>query len=301
MSHRFTNIKTILPDQYPKLLREIPNLPKELYLRGELPSDDHIYLTVVGPRRHSDYGAEACRLLINGLKGLPVVIVSGLAYGIDRAAHEAALEAGLKTIAVPGSSLDDGSLYPAAHRGLARRILAAGGALLSPFPETTYGNDWTFPFRNRIMAGMSKATLIVEGEERSGTLITANHALEFSRDVLVVPGLITSPLTALPHLLLYKGAKAVTSPEMLAEDLGFSDSEVAAARAKTAAEALKGLSPDELAIVATLCEPIARAEAAHRSGLPADRASAAISLLEIKGLVEERDGRIQVANHFSFV
>lgn len=294
MTHRYSHIKTILPAEYPFYLKNMPVPPKELYLRGELPDDSHIYLTVVGSRRHSDYGAEACRTLISGLKGLPVVIVSGLAYGIDRVAHEAALEAGLKTVAVPGSSLDDGSLYPAAHRGLARRILAAGGALLSPFPETTFGNDWTFPFRNRIMAGMSRATLIVEGADKSGTLITANHAADFGRDVLVVPGLITSPLAALPHSLLYQGAKAVTSAEMLALDLGFTDEQIVAAKTKVTAETLEGLSSDELAVVTALAEPLPRSDLIKRSGLSAEKAAVAISLLEMKAIVREEYGMLSV-------
>lgn len=294
MTHRYTNIKTIFLDQYPKYLRNMPDPPKELYLRGELPDDTHIYLTVVGSRRHSDYGAEACRLLIAGLKGLPVVIVSGLAYGIDRVAHEAALEAGLKTVAVPGSSLDDGSLYPAAHRGLARRILSAGGALLSPFPETTFGNDWTFPFRNRIMAGMSKATLVIEATLKSGTLITANHAGEFGRDRYVVPGLITSPLAELPNFLARQGAAVVTTPEELAFELGFSDEQVAAAKARADSDARARLSPDELAVVAALGEPVSRTDLVSRSGLSAERVAVAISLLELKGVARTRDDVIRL-------
>ena len=133
-----------------------------------------------------------CKHLIEGLRGYPIVIVSGLAYGADAAAHRAALEVGLPTVAVPGSGLDWDILYPRANVGLAREILKAGGALLSEEEPETKAADWTFPKRNRVMAGLSRATLIIEAKELSGSLITARLTVEYNRELLVVPGSIFS-------------------------------------------------------------------------------------------------------------
>ena len=139
-------------EQFPELLREITDPPKKLFIKGELPSEEMKFLCVVGSRKYSPYGKEVCRTLIEGLKGYDVVIVSGLALGIDAIAHEAALEVGLTTIAVPGSGLGDKVLHPSTNRNLAKRILDAGGALVSEFEEDFKATYYSFPQRNRIMA-----------------------------------------------------------------------------------------------------------------------------------------------------
>jgi DNA protecting protein DprA len=180
-------------DKFPGLLAQTPKLPDSLRVRGALPPQTYTYITVVGSRKYSDYGKEACETLIQGLAGLPVVIVSGLALGIDSIAHRAALDCGLLTIAVPGSGLDDRVLYPATHFGLARQILEGGGALVSPFADDAVAAPWTFPIRNGIMAGISCATLVIEADLKSGTLITSTRATDLSRDVLALPGPIFSP------------------------------------------------------------------------------------------------------------
>src|SRR3989344_374211 len=183
-------LKLLSPREPPPLLREIPDPPKRLHLRGQLPSTEHKWLAVVGSRAISSYGRQAVRHLIEGLRGYPVVIVSGLAYGTDAEAHKAALEAGLPTVAVPGSGLDWDVLYPRANVGLAREILKAGGALLSEEKPETKAADYTFPKRNRIMAGLCRAVLIIEAKEQSGSLITARLTVEYNRELLVVPGSI---------------------------------------------------------------------------------------------------------------
>src|SRR3989344_4795871 len=179
------DLKLLSPKDFPPLLREIPDAPKKLYVRGKLPSFNSAWLAVVGSRACTPYGRQALRYLIEGLRGYPVVIVSGLAYGIDAEAHKAALEAKLPTVAVPGSGLDWNVLYPRANVNLAREILKAGlsgqgGALLSEFEPNLKAADYTFPQRNRIMAGLCKAALVVEAKERSGSLITARLATEYN-------------------------------------------------------------------------------------------------------------------------
>lgn len=208
-------------NEYPLLLRQIYDPPKFLDIAGApIPPDDHKFLCVVGARDYTEYGEEICRHLINGLRGYPIVIVSGLALGIDSIAHEQALECGLHTISVPGSGLDEHSIYPHSHLNLARRIIETGNTLLSPFEPAQQSAIWTFPFRNRVMAGLSHATLIIEGRIGSGTLITAEHALGFNRDVYIVPGSIFSETTYAPHLLYKDGAIPVTNSREILENLG---------------------------------------------------------------------------------
>jgi len=209
-------------DQFPYMLRKVPKPPAFLDCAGALPpSEDYIYLCVVGARKFDNYGKEACTRLIQGLKGFPIVIVSGLAIGIDSIAHEAALDVGLKTIAFPGSGLDKHSLYPYRHWALAERIVTAGSTLLSPFERDMGGAPWTFPVRNELMAGSCQATLLIQGRHGSGTLLTADHALQFDRDVLIVPGPIFSELSYGPHKLYKEGAIPVTNSKEVLAALGF--------------------------------------------------------------------------------
>ncbi|KKW17223.1 MAG: protecting protein DprA protein [Candidatus Kaiserbacteria bacterium GW2011_GWB1_50_17] len=213
-------ITALSPNRFPPLLKEIPDAPKKLYVRGTLPSYDSMWLAVVGSRAATNYGRQAVRHLIEGLRGYPVVIVSGLAYGIDAEAHKAALEAGLPIVAVPGSGLDWSVLYPRANVNLAREIIKAGGAHLSEFEPNMKAADYTFPQRNRIMAGLCKAVLVIEAKERSGSLITARLATEYNRELLVVPGSIFSAESRGTHQFLKLGATPVTEPEDILRALG---------------------------------------------------------------------------------
>jgi DNA processing protein len=208
-------------DELPQQLREIPQPPKELWVAGELPSPETVLLTVVGARKHSPYGKEACEALIHGLRGHDIAIISGLALGIDSIAHDAAMTAGLMTLAVPGSGLDTTVLYPRSNVRLAERIVASGGGLLSEFAPTTTAAPWTFPKRNRIMAGLAVATLIVEAEAMSGTLITTRLATDYNRDVFAVPGSIFSPLSYGPNKLIELGATPIHESDDILRALGF--------------------------------------------------------------------------------
>ncbi len=218
-------LKHLSPADFPPLLREIPDPPKELWVRGELPAPAHKWLAVVGSRACTPYGKQVVQHLIGGLRGYPVVVVSGLAYGIDAEAHKTALDVGLTTVAVPGSGLDWNVLYPKANVGLSREILAAKGALLSEFKPETRAADYTFPQRNRIMVGLTHATLVIEAKERSGSLITARFASEYNRELLVVPGSIFSESSKGTHQFLKLGATPVTDPSDVLRALGFDPTE----------------------------------------------------------------------------
>ncbi len=278
-------------DEFPPSLLEIPQVPDHLYIRGELPSPiDYIYVSVVGSRKHTSYGKDVCEKLIRGLKGYPVVIVSGLALGIDSIAHKTALEVGLPTIAVPGSGLNDAVLYPASNRGLAELILKKEGCLLSEFDPSFKATVWSFPQRNRIMAGISRAVLIIEAEEKSGTLITARMALDYNRDVLVVPGSIFSDASKGTNKYIRLGATPITSAEDILEALGLLEENTPTQQSFAEIESL---TDDEKVIMSLLSEPIARDELIARSGFATPQASALISILEIKGLITENLGKIQ--------
>lgn len=211
---------TIRKEVIPHQLKQISNPPQTLYIHGTLPDKNTKILCIVGARHHSAYGEKVCKELIQGLKGYDICIVSGLAIGIDSIAHKAALDSGLKTIAFPGSGLNTSVIYPLQHRDLAQEIVDRGGALISEFSPLQKAMKWTFPQRNRLMAGISQAVLIIEAERKSGTLITSKYATEYNRDVGAVPGDIYSPLSEGPHMLIRLGATPITSSKDILELLG---------------------------------------------------------------------------------
>lgn len=283
-----TDIVKLAKKDFPPLLLEIADPPKKLFVRGALPSFEMRWLAVVGSRAMSSYGRQACEHLIKGLAGYPIVIVSGLAYGVDAAAHKNALEAGLITVAVPGSGLDWSVLYPRAHAGLAREILKSGGALLSEFEPELKATDYTFPQRNRIMAGMSHATLIIEAKERSGSLITARLTTDYNRELLVVPGSIFSPESRGTHQFLKLGATPVTSPEDILRALGIKEED------KSNAER-KDLSKDEIRVLEIISNPCSRDELIQTLGLPISESNILLSTMEIKGLIVEELGVVRMS------
>lgn len=199
---------------FPELLRDISSPPKKLYCLGKMP--DLPMVAIVGTRKPSSYGKQITYRLAYDLASAGICLVSGLAYGIDAIAHTAALEAGGKVIAVLGTPLD--TLYPAANRNLAKSILKAGGAIISEYSVGTNTQRFNFPARNRIIAGLSLATIITEADAKSGSLITANFAINNDRIVMAVPGNITNPRSAGPNNLIKLGAKLVTNAaDVLAE------------------------------------------------------------------------------------
>ncbi len=283
------DIKLLSPNDFPPLLREINDPPKQLYVRGTMPSFGHKWLAVVGSRAMTPYGKQACRHLIEGLRGYPIVIVSGLAYGVDAEAHKSALDAGLTTVAIPGSGLDWDVLYPRANVGLAREILKAGGALLSEFKPTQKAADYTFPQRNRIMAGISHATLIIEAREKSGSLITAKLVTEYNRDLLVVPGSIFSAESKGTHQFLRLGATPATSPEDILVALGITKREGPI----SLSELRDDLSEDERRVFEIIHSPVSRDALIEALALPIADANALLSIMEIKGLIVEELGVVR--------
>ncbi len=276
-------------DALPALLREIPDPPAHLYVRGTLPPDGTKLLSVVGSRKHTAYGKDVCEHLIAGLAGTPVTIVSGLALGIDAIAHRAALAAGLPTVAFPGSGLDWDALYPATNRELARRIVREGGALVSEFEPDFRATPYAFPQRNRLMAGYAHATLVIEAAERSGTLITARLAVDYNRDVLTVPGSIFSDASRGANQLIRLGATPVRSSADILDTLGIAPD-------ATRERALPAdISDGERELLELLVEPLPRDEIIQRMGIPARDANVIISSLELRGLIAEKLGVIHRA------
>lgn len=276
-------------DALPALLREIPDPPASLYVRGTLPPDGTKLLCVVGSRKHTSYGKDVCEHLIRGLAGAPIAVVSGLALGIDAIAHRAALAAGLPTVAFPGSGLDWDALYPATNRELARRIVREGGALVSEFEPDFHATPYAFPQRNRLMAGFSHATLIIEAAERSGTLITARIAVDYNRDVLAVPGSIFSDTSRGANQFIRLGATPTRSSADILDALGIT---MDAPRERTLP---LDLNEDERELLELLLEPLPRDEIIQQLRLPARDANVIISSLELRGLIVEKLGVIHRA------
>lgn len=280
-------IRDLKKAEFPDLLKEIPDPPKQLRYSGELPTKNNKILAVVGSRKYSSYGREMCESIIRGLRGYPITIVSGLALGIDSIAHRSALSAGLQTIAVPGSGLATENMYPQSHVHLAYEIIHAGGGLLSEFPDDTRGAPWTFPQRNRIMAGMSHATLVIEAEQRSGTLITSRLATEYNRDVGTVPGPVTSSTSEGPHMLIRLGATLIRDSKDVLELLGIKEEDT------SQMIRLDTLTDEERIIVTLLSSPMPRNRIVNESGLDIGLVNATLSLLEIKGIIIEELGEIR--------
>lgn len=219
MLHEGIVLITRTDPRYPPLLATIPDPPLCLFVRGDIGALRTQQIAVVGTRRATDYGLAATRVLVAPLARAGLTITSGLALGIDGAAHRTCLEASGRTIAVLGTGVDDAAIYPAAHRPLARDILASGGCLVSEYVPGTEGRKMHFPARNRIVAGLALGTIVVECPRDSGALITARFALDFGREVFAVPGPITAPQSAGPHAMLKSGATPITRAEDVTEAL----------------------------------------------------------------------------------
>ena len=271
-----TDVRVLERRRFPPLLRAIYDPPPRLYLRGA--AEDVLArrtVAVVGARSCSPYGAHVARRLGRELAAAGLVVVSGLARGVDGEAHRGALEAGGLTVAVLGCGIDRD--YPAAHSDLARRI-REGGLIVSEYEPGVEPAPWRFPARNRIIAGLSAATVVVEARERSGALITADLALDEGRDVLAVPGEITSALSAGTNALLKLGAAPCTGAADVLELFGLMQE--ARAAPKVSEQAAK--------VLAAL--PAGADDVARVSGLEAQTVAVALAELELAGLAPEGDG-----------
>ncbi len=281
-------IESIDPATAFSSLAELPQPPKGLYIRGSLDCiKDKKLIAVVGSRKCTSYGKNICRTLIEGLRGYPVAIVSGLALGIDSVAHETALDSGIPTISFPGSGLDWKVLYPASHRGLAERILTSGGALISEYAPEMRATYWTFPQRNRLMAGIADIVIIVEAEEKSGTLITARLATEYNRMVGAIPGSVTSSSSRGTNWLLKMGAVPITESMDIVRELGLDETP------KKGFSDLTLFNSDEDRVLGILTEPKSRDAIISLAGISASELAIILTTLEIKGAVRESLGMIE--------
>jgi len=270
----------------PYLLQQIPDKPTQLYIRGNFPDENNYkFLTVIGSRKFTTYGKQVCNNIIRGLAGYPIVIVSGLALGMDAIAHTAALENNMITIAVPGSGLDDDVLYPASNRALGEKILRSGGALVSEYEPDFKATNWSFPKRNRIMAGMSHAVLVIEAVNKSGTRLTARLATDYNREVFSIPGSIFSPSSEGCNELIREGATPVTSAADILDFFGFNETQPVQSQ-------IIALGADEEKVINLLNEPISRNSIANRLDMSIIKLNILLSSMEIKGLIKEELGKI---------
>jgi DNA processing protein len=270
---------------YPPNLKDLPNAPIVLYIKGKLKVSDINAVAIVGSRKMTAYGREVTGKFSSELASFGVTVVSGLARGIDTEAHQAALSVGGRTIAVLGCGLD--LVYPPENTQLASEIVHSG-ALLSEYPLGYPAIPLNFASRNRIISGLAKAVLVIEGAEKSGTLLTASHAAEQGRTVFAVPGQITSPLSGAPLFLIKNGAKMATSTKDILEELDIQikvDREVV--------EKILPASPEEEKILAILeNENLHLDEIARISSLATSIISARLTMMELKGLVKSLGGGI---------
>jgi DNA processing protein len=271
-------IRELTRRRLPPLLRAIHDPPARLYIRGDADVDvlSRPAVAVVGARACSPYGAQVARMLGRELAASGLVVISGLARGVDGEAHRGALDGSGVTVAVMGCGADRD--YPAAHAELARRIVETGGLVVSEYEPGVEPAPWRFPARNRIIAGLCAATIVVEARERSGALITADFALEEGRDVLAVPGEISSALSAGTNALLKLGAAPVTSANDVLELFGL-----------TREEGPMCVLPGAPAAVLDAL-PATTDELVRQTGLGAAAVAAALAELELEGLAAEGDG-----------
>jgi len=282
---------------YPARLRAIPDPPAVLYVGGSPETAAHPAVGVVGSRAPSDYGREIARLLCRGLAGAGLAVVSGMARGIDREAHEAALSRGGVTVAVLGSGVD--VLYPPEHRDLYRRI-EESGAVLSEHPLGTAPLPHHFPARNRIISGLSLGVLVVEATERSGSLITARWALEQGREVFAVPGPAGASRSRGPHRLIREGAKLVEDVADIIEEIAPQLAHASPPVSADAEGASGGKLPIEGAAGTILRDleagPLPMDDVIRRTGLSAPQVCEVLLEMELQGLLKQLPGKRYALN-----
>jgi DNA processing protein len=279
-------LRTMADGAYPAALRAIADPPLALAVRGSL-APDELVVAIVGARRASEYGRRVAGELSVELARVGVTVASGLAAGIDAAAHRGALAAGGRTVAVLGTGID--GVYPRWHADLSRAI-AEGGALVSEFPCGTPPRAAHFPQRNRIISGLARGVVVVEAAARSGSLITARYALEQGREVFAVPGPVGVSRHEGPHELIRQGAKLVTRIEDVLEELAPALVErIGRARAAAEEASLSALERRVLAAVSTGGGHVD--DVIRRAGLSAGSALETLLALELRGVVEQAPGK----------
>ena len=282
------NILTWEDELYPPRLKEIEQPPPVLYTRGEITMEDHFAVAIVGTRRITPYGRQITEELASFLAGQGITVVSGLARGVDAVAHSAALKAGGRTIGVLGSGVD--KIYPPEHLQMAEKMMKQG-AIVSDYAVGTPPDASNFPPRNRIISGLSMATVVIEAGETSGALITAEFAAEQGREIFAVPGSILAPQSKGTNKLIQNGAHPLLTPQDLLQALNLTRAgEFKAARKAIPADALEAQLLTELS-----AEPKHVDEIRNSTGLPIERVSATLTLMELKGMVRQVGGMNYVA------
>lgn len=276
--------------EFPQSLLTIPDPPAVLSCRGDLSLLSFPAVALIGSRAATEYGRRVASQLASVLAGLPFVVVSGAAYGIDAAAHRATLAVGGKTIAVLGCGLD--VVYPKSHASLLAEI-AAHGLLLSEYSLGTQPESFRFPARNRLISGLAKAVVVVEATEKSGSLITARLALDQGREVLAVPGRVDSPKSAGAHWLIRQGAHLVRDVDDILDALAWRQGELSAATRIGAEARLAGLSAAEHRIWEALeAYPHDIDNLVQRTGVSVVELHGLLLQLELKGLVRQLPGQL---------
>lgn len=273
------NTLTFEDKDYPPNLADLDDAPLVLYVRGEIKLSDTNAVAIVGSRKMTSYGRDVTEKLSSQLAAYGVTIVSGLAFGVDVAAHKAAVEVSGRCIAVLASGVD--VVTPRSNDWLGKRILKIGGALVSEYPPGTDPQRSFFPFRNRIISGLSKAVVVIEGMEKSGTIHTANHAAKQGREVFAVPGQITSPMSQAPHFLIKNGAKMVTDVSDILNELNM--------QLKVDKDLVEKIMPsdktEEMIIETLQNEKMHLDEIARSLKLSVNEVSAKLTMMELKGMV----------------
>jgi len=284
MDTNHMKINSILPErhQFLQIISTIAHVPKRLYILGSLPETRIPTVAIVGSRKPTSYGKEVTYQLAYELAKKGVVIISGLAYGVDAIAHRAALDAGGTTIAILANGLD--TIYPSAHAGLAKQILAQGGAIISEYEPAVGARDFQFLARNRIVSGLADAVIVTEAAARSGTLATINHALDQNKEVFAVPGNITSPLSVGCNNVIKQGAHPITSANDVLEI-------IAPHLLEPQTTLALGSNPQEITIIKLLQQGVRAGEQLQQqSGIPAAEFSQTLSMLEINGDIRPLGG-----------
>lgn len=278
-------------EDLPLTLKNIHRPPKQLWCRGNIAllQSTKLPLAVIGSRQGSWYGQLTLKQLLTPVLASELIIISGLALGIDTLAHQTALKIGAPTIAILGSGLADSAIYPASNWSLAQNILANDGLLLSEYPPEETARPYFFPQRNRLIAGLSKAVLVIEAAKKSGALLTARLALEENRDVLAVPGNINQELSAGCNYLIKIGAQAITSSQDLSQAL---DLELANSYSETSL----ALTADQSALLKLLVRPLNLEQLAQISQQPLQQLTDQLTELELNGLIELQADNLYVAS-----
>lgn len=268
--------------EYPERLRKLPNMPREIYVRGKLPDDQKPSIAIVGARMCSAYGRIQAFHYANILSQAGIQVISGLACGIDSEGHRGALEGGTPTFAILGSGVD--VCYPTRNKGLYERIIRENGGIISEYLPGTPALNYHFPARNRIISALADIVLVVEAKVKSGSLITAQHALEQGKSVYAIPGPVNEHLSEGCHKLIYDGAGIAYSPEVLLAEWGILGNFNEKEETKE-----KIILASELKLVYSCLDlrPKAFNDFVKETGFPPEKVSNFLLELELMGLIKE--------------